>query len=256
MTAVAAVARPRASTLDFYGWMALACVATAFLGFVPTYWGPLAAGKFAANPIVHIHGLVMFSWTLFAFFQASLVSAGKVALHRAVGLVGISLATLVTTVAVLAALNSLRSDMAAGGGREAEAFLIVPLSVIVPFAALVALAIANIRRPEAHKRLMLAATISLLNAPVARPLLTWVWPVDPPPVWINIPACYLSYVLFVPALAHDWRTRGAPHRVYLIAIPIMAVLAAAVVPISGTAAWHEIARGFASLAGAFPERPA
>src|SRR5690242_17320580 len=64
----------------FYAWMAAACVATAFLGFIPTYWQPLAAGKFVANPIVHVHGFVMFSWTLFALVQTSLVPSGRVAL--------------------------------------------------------------------------------------------------------------------------------------------------------------------------------
>ena len=41
----------------FYVYMALACVAVAFLGFAPTYWVPMAKGTFRANPIVHIHGL-------------------------------------------------------------------------------------------------------------------------------------------------------------------------------------------------------
>jgi hypothetical protein len=40
--------------------------------------------------------------------------------------------------------------------------------------------VANTSRPERHKRLMLLATVSLLNAPVARPLLVWVWPLQPP----------------------------------------------------------------------------
>src|SRR6185437_14380779 len=51
-----AVAKPLIA-VDFYTLMALACVATAFLGFIPTYWTPLMAGQFSAHPVVHMHGI-------------------------------------------------------------------------------------------------------------------------------------------------------------------------------------------------------
>jgi hypothetical protein len=237
---------------DLYTWTALGCVLTAFLGFLPTFWMPLSAGKFAANPVVFMHGIGFFTWTLFALFQTSLVPGGRVSLHREVGLAGISFATLLTVLGLLAALNSLQSGIAAGQAHGAEAFLIVPLTVIVPFAVLIAFAIANIRRPEFHKRLMLLATISVLNAPVARPLIVWVFKLPPTqqlPVWIDVPACYLSYLLIVPALIHDWRTRGRIHPVYLIAVPILLIVPLAVMPISDSAAWHSFAKGFAAMAG-------
>jgi hypothetical protein len=237
---------------DLYSWTALGCVLTAFLGFVPTFWMPVAAGKFAANPVVFMHGIGFFTWTLFALAQTSLVPAGRVALHRSVGLAGISFATLLTMLGLLAALNSLQSGIAAGQAAGAEAFLIVPLTVIVPFAVLFTIAIANIRRPDFHKRLMLLATVSVLNAPVARPLIVWVFKLPPTqqlPVWIDVPACYLSYLLIVPALIYDWRTRGRIHPVYMIAVPIMVLIPLAVMPISDSAAWHGFAKGFAALAG-------
>jgi hypothetical protein len=54
------------------------------------------------------------------------------------------------------------------------------LSGILFFAVVFALAIGAVRRPEAHKRLMLLATISLLDAPVARWFLTFLAPPGPP----------------------------------------------------------------------------
>ena len=247
-----AVARPWIAT-DFYTWMAVACILTAFLGFIPTYWTPLAAGQFSAHPVVHMHGIAFFSWTIFALVQTSLVPAGRVALHRSVGLAGISIATLLTVLGLLAALNSLLDGFADGHVYDGEAFLIVPLSIIATFAVLFTLAIANIKRPEIHKRLMLLATISVLNAPVARPLLTWVWPLsgptDVPPVWINVPACWLSYLLIVAAMIYDWRTRGRVHNVYLVAFPVLVLLAYAVIPISETTGWHVFASHYAQLAG-------
>jgi hypothetical protein len=51
---------------------------------------------------------------------------------------------------------------------------------MLTFAVLFIAAVAKTSRPERHKRMMLLATVSLLNAPVARPLLAWVWPLQPP----------------------------------------------------------------------------
>ena len=255
MAAITSGAPARTGVGTFYTWMAVACVATAFLGFVPTYFQPLASGAFKANPVVHLHGMVFFGWTLFALVQASLVPAGRVALHRSVGMAGISLATLLVVLGTLASLNSLRTAVATGYAASGEAFLIVPLSLMATFAVLFAAAVANIDRPEWHKRLMLLATVSLLNAPIARPLLVWVGPTpptSPPPVWINVPACWLSYILVVVAMIHDWRTRGRVHPVYLIGLPVLVFVAWAVIPVSETAAWHGVARGFLALAGRPP----
>ena len=237
---------------DLYSWTALGCVLTAFLGFLPTFWMPLTAGQFKANPVVFMHGIGFFTWTLFALVQTSLVPAGRVLLHRSVGLAGISFATILTMLGFLAALNSLQSGIAAHQAAGAEAFLIVPLTVIVTFAVLFIFAISNIRRPEFHKRLMLLATISVLNAPVARPLIVWVWklpPTDQLPVWIDVPATYLSYLLILPALFFDWRKNGRIHPVYMIAVPILVLIPLVAMPISDSAAWHSFAKGFAAVAG-------
>ncbi len=156
---------------DLYSWTALGCVLTAFLGFIPTFWMPVAAGQFKANPVVFMHGIGFFTWTLFALAQTSLVPAGHVAVHRAVGLAGISFATVLTMLGLLAALNSLQSGIAgcrSGCSGMREAFLDRAPDRDRPVCSAVqAFAISNIRRPEFHKRLMLLATISVLNVPVA-----------------------------------------------------------------------------------------
>jgi hypothetical protein len=63
----------------FHVWMAAVFVLVAFGGFTPTYWAPLASGRFHAPPIAHIHGLLLFSWTLFYFAQTAWVASGRVA---------------------------------------------------------------------------------------------------------------------------------------------------------------------------------
>ena len=256
MTAIATGAPTRVKLGSFYTWMSLVIVLIAFLGFTPTYWQPLAAGTFRANPVVHLHGVVFFAWTLFLLVQSTLPSSGRMHLHRGLGMIGISLATLMVMLALLTALNSLKTAVALNAAHAGESFLIVPLVGIATFAVLMAFAFANIPRPEVHKRLILVATISILGAPAARPVLTWIMniPPGPPPVeinWINVPLL----LLVVTGAVYDWRTRGRPHPVYLITLPILLFLTWVVIPISETAAWHGVARDFLALAGTAPVPP-
>ncbi len=258
MTAITADAQSRAKgRLSFYSWMGLAFIATAFLGFVPTYWQPLAAGKFAANPVVHLHGLIFFSWTLFFFYQTTLPPTGQVARHRAVGLIGISLATVMTLLGVLAALNSLTNAVALGAASAGEAFTLVPLHAIAFFATVMVIALANIRRPEIHKRLLLVATAAILTAPIARPFLAWVFhfPPGPPPVWFTVWPNGLSDLFILAAMAYDWRSRGRVHPAYLWAGGALLATQLLTLPVSETAAWHALARDFLQLAGHTPARP-
>ena len=93
----------------FYVYMAMSCVAVAFIGFVPTYWIPVAKGVVEARPITHLHGLLFFSWTLFYVLEAWLAASGRIARHRAIGMIGISLATAMTIVGTVVTVISTRA---------------------------------------------------------------------------------------------------------------------------------------------------
>jgi hypothetical protein len=257
MTAVAGDAgRAAGLRADFYTWMFLACLLTAFLGFIPTFWQPLAAGQFKANPVVFFHGVGFFSWTVFALYQASLVPVRNIALHRAVGLAGISFATALVLFGCLAALNSLHTGMAQGQAAGAEAFLIVPIYTIATFAAFVIWAIANIRRPEWHKRAMLLATITVLGAPVARPLIVFVYkfpPTEQLPVWLGVPSSIVGWILVAAGMTWDWRTHGKVHPAWLIGGAVLVLAPVLAIPVADTQMWHNLARAYAALAGVAPK---
>jgi hypothetical protein len=247
-----ATVRAQAKSDQFYFHMALGCVAVAFLGFAPTYWMPLATGAFRASPVVHVHGLTFFAWTLFYAYQVRLASSGRVARHRSVGLIGVSFATAMTIFGTLIAINSMKSAAALNMADAGRAFAIVPLSSIVLFAVLVAFALGNVRRPDWHKRLMLMAALSILDAPIARWFMVALAPpgaVGPPPVAVDIGPSVVAAVLMVVAIAHDWRQRGRPHPAYVVAGGAFAALKVLQVPISATAAWQAVAGGVLALAG-------
>ena len=238
-------------TRYFYFYMSLSCAAVAFLGFAPTYWLPIASGTFKANPIVHIHGMVFFCWVLFFSFQTWLAASGRVVRHRAIGMAGISFATAMTIFGTLAAINTMKTAASLGLKDEGIAFTIVPLSGILFFAVVFALAIGAVRRPEAHKRLMLLATISLLDAPVARWFLTFLappGPPGPPPRRSYDSSCLCR--LSATRSRHHLRlahTRTPPiHYVFggaaLVALKLLNL------PLSATPFWHSLAGGILALA--------
>jgi hypothetical protein len=158
----------RAKVRYFYVWMAAVCALVAFGAFAPTYWLQLPAGTFVGPPLLHGHGTLFSAWTLLLPSQTLLAANGRLEHHRAGGLAGISLATAMVVIGLAAAILTLTSGLASGYGDLSRAFLIPPVSGMVLSGGLFIAAIANIRRPEAHKRLMLLATISLLQAAMAR----------------------------------------------------------------------------------------
>lgn len=78
-------------TARFHFRMAMVFVVIAFGGFTPTYWAAVASGTFAAPPIVHVRGALLFSWTLLYLIQTALVASGRTTRHQALGLFGIAL---------------------------------------------------------------------------------------------------------------------------------------------------------------------
>jgi hypothetical protein len=235
----------------FYFHMALACMAVAFLGFAPTYWLPLASGSFASTPVVHFHGMLFFTWTLYVAFQTWLAASGRTARHRSLGVIGVSLATAMTIFGFLVAVNAMKRSAAMGQLDAGVAFAIVPLSGILFFAVVFGLAIAKTRQPETHKRLMLLAAISILDAAVARWFLTFLappGPLGPPPVPVTIGPAMVAYLLLVVAIVADWRRCGRPHPVYIYGGAALLAVKLLNWPISTTAAWHSFAGGILALA--------
>jgi len=231
--------------------MALACAATAFLGFAPTYWAPLARGAFSASPVIHFHGLLFFTWSLYFVIQTWLAASGRVVNHRAIGIVGVSLATAMTIFGFLASVHVMQHSAALGQKEAGIAFSIVPMSGIAFFAVVFVLGIVNTRRPEVHKRLMLLAAVSILDAAIARWFLTFLappGPPGPPPVPVTIAPAVVAALLLVVAMVRDWRTEGRVHPVYIYGT--LAMLAVKVLnwPVSETATWHSFAGGILALA--------
>jgi hypothetical protein len=250
VSAQAGVARPVAVTSGhrFYVRMAAVCLAVAVVGFSPTYWVPLFRGTLAVPAISHVHATVFYGWTALFLVQTWLIGHRRFSRHRELGVFGVALATAMIFVGMAAAVVSLKQSTADGFGPAAKAFTIVPVSAILFFAALFTVALLQVRRLETHKRLMLVATVSLLQAAVGRwfvlflaPASVGGAPVSPPPVFVTIMPGLVSDLLIVAAMTYDRRTIGRVHPVYWIAGGALVALQVLRVPMSTTAAWTQVA---------------
>src|SRR5579859_3796031 len=106
--------------------MAILMLATVFLGFARTYY---LAGIFHAplpSLIVHIHGAAFTCWILLLVTQTSLVSAGRVDIHRRLGVAGFLLACAMVVLGVLTATGALARGFAFPG-MDAKTLYAVPM---------------------------------------------------------------------------------------------------------------------------------
>ncbi len=249
----------RDTSRQFYVWMSGTCLSIAVLGFVPTYFVPIAQGTFAAEPVVHVHGMILFAWVTMLFTQSLLVARGHVLAHRSWGMLGISIATAMVFITIT--IVSLRIAQSSAPGQPPElaravrAFEWPIISELLFFTPVFVLAVVWVRRPETHKRLMLLATISMMGAPIGRWFRVFLAPPAAaqqdtvPPVFVLVPPSLVDNLLILVAIFYDWRTRGRPHPVYLAGGAALLLLELTAVPVAGTPAWQAVATAIGHLAG-------
>jgi hypothetical protein len=244
----------RSAARRFHLVMAGVFVLIAFGGFTPSYWLRLAGGNFHPPPIMHIHGILLFSWTLFYFLQTAWVAAGRTPTHRAWGMAGIALFSVMICSIIVLRITIIRLDDARGFGDASRRFSAVTFCALPVMIGFFAVAIAKVRRPEVHKRLMFILMTGLMIPAIARVFLAVLAPPGaqdggPPPPWVSIPPGFVAYLLIAAAMLYDWRTRGRPHLVYVYGGLVLMLANVAAVLIAGTTTWMHTARYLQSLAG-------
>lgn len=224
----------------FFSGMAIALLLAVFLGFAQTYY---LAGVFNAplpSRILHFHGAAFSCWILLLVTQTSLVSAGRVDIHRRLGIAGFLLACLMVVLGVLAASDAL-AHRPSPSGIDPKIFYIVPITDMLIFSVLIAFAFRMRSNAAAHKRLIMIATVSLMIAAIAR------WPIafshrNP------LRAALISWVFLLSLMAYDyWSTRKV-HRATLYATVFLIFIQMVRFPIAHTSAWQSFATWAQSLA--------
>jgi FtsH-binding integral membrane protein len=217
----------------FFSGVAFLVLATVVAGFARTYY---LAGVFHAplpSLIIHLHAAAFSCWVLLLIAQTSLVSAGRVDIHRRLGIAGFCLGGLMVILGTMAATDSL---VRKGGpvGRDVQAFYIVPITDMVFFAVVLFLALRKRRDSAAYKRLILVATNSLMIAAVARIPIGFSFR----NVFI---ASILSDIFLLALVVYDLWSTHKIHRVTLWAGGFLVLMQQIRLPIAKTVAWHNFA---------------
>lgn len=234
-TPVIRLQRPLKPTWDrlFFAGMAVILWATVLVGFSKTYF---MAGMVRAplpNVLIHIHGAAFTAWMLLLVVQIAFISTRRLHWHKRLGLAGFGLAILMVVLGVLAATDAMRRG-AGPLGLDAKTFYIVPISDMLVFSTLVFFAYRLRFKPAAHKRLILIASIALMDAAVGR------WPLPyfqaHPPMQDLVPFGFLFVLMAYDLLSLrrvQWSTLWAS--IFLIAVHLVRV------PLGLTPTWHAFA---------------
>jgi hypothetical protein len=245
MTQAIARQAPGSAERYFYSGMALALLAAVFVGFAPTFflkpWFPEHQHLAAPEPVFLVHGAFFAAWFVLLAAQPLLVAGGNLAMHRRLGKWGATLAVAMVVLGVVGALVAARRPGGfIGVPLPPLQFLVVPFAALLLFVLFAGLAFARRRDAQSHKRLMLLASISMVEAAVARFPLAFLTAPSPVPFFQAFELLTLLFLL--PMVAWDLLSRGRLHAVTLwgglaivAAMPLRAVVGA-------TEGWQGAAR--------------
>ncbi len=239
MTADVVQKVPASLERRFFACMALAILSSVILGFSRSFflrsWFPEVAARTPQETFFYFHGAVFAAWFALLIVQVTLVAKRRLDLHRKLGWFGAILSLAMIIMGVAGAIIAARRPTGFHGiPMPGQQFMIIPIGDMALFALFVGLAIAQRSNPQAHKRLMLVASISILTAAIAR------WPfaimAGGPPVFFGLTDLFL-----VPLVAWDLATRRRLHPVTLWGGLLLIVSQPLRLVLSGTETWSRIA---------------
>jgi len=220
--------------------MSLLLLTTVLVGFAKSYF---LAGLVRAplpNKVIHVHAALFSSWILLLIAQAAFISAKRFDLHRKFGQFGFGLACGMSVVGVMAATDSMtRIKMV--GSIDMRTFYAVPLFDIIVFAVLIFCAYRWRHDPPTHKRLILIASITIVDAATGRDPLTRITQLP----YLNNVFTQLYTILLA---GFDLWYLKRIHRATLIAGTFSIVMLLIAVPIGRTGPWIAFANWMLSIA--------
>lgn len=234
----------------FFVNYAVVCLAIAVLGFLPSFWLPVGTARYGDSGMVLAHGLVFTAWPLLFLWQTVQVERGRIANHRAWGVAGVSLATMMLLVGISTVEAQLTDRLAFGYGDRARAFAIAPLTNILLFFALFVAAVGRVRRPDWHKRLMMCASAVVLVPAFARIFFFLVdgRPLGPPPLnappgtpeLVLRPGGAVLVLMLTAALIDRRRRYGALHPAWIWGIGSFTAVSFGRIPFARTDGWYAL----------------
>lgn len=198
--------------------MAWLLVVVAVAGFAPRSVA-IVRGMMPMPPlVVHLHAAVMASWVSLLAVQATLALMGRIDLHRKWGMASLLVGPLVLTMLIAITISRQNAAYGTPAGPIVNNILFVQIRAIVLFPLFFIWALrARVSDPQTHKRMILLATLMLLDAAIAR--MSWL-------PFNQFPRDYLAIHLYllllvVPALVYDLVRLRRIHRAWIWGLALM-----------------------------------
>ncbi len=235
------VSRP-ATDQWLYVAMAVVFLIVALLGFLPTSTELIAQVRSGDVPppplILHAHAVLMSAWLVLLLVQAMLMAQGHARVHRRLGVTSMVLASMMVATMIAVVMHrfellallpaDLNATEVAQANQMAFNLTLINAGSVLLFPVLYLWAVfARRRDPEAHKRLMILATVVLMSPAIGR--MVAVHPVLPDFGLNGADARHLYLILLlVPVLARDTIRSGSPHRAYWLGfVPVVVYMTVA-----------------------------
>lgn len=213
-------------------------LAFVLVGFAPSFYlRPL----FTTRPLpvyLYVHGVVLTAWFVLVFVQTCLVAAHRTDLHRRLGIAGVFDAGLVVLLSVFVTIKAIARYIAAGVNPAEIQFIVIgDLVSLAVFSTMIVTGVRMRRRPDWHKRIMMASCIIIIGPAIARL----------ERVGLAVPVPVVLLLLLMALVLYDFISLRRLHRATLWSSLVIIVALAAILSVAGTATGQAIVNALQSL---------
>lgn len=206
-----------------------------FVGFSPTFF--LRGGEQPPlTPLVVLHGVVFSGWMVAYVLQAALIASRRREWHKRLGYAFTALGVAMIVLGLKTAIEAVRRGAGGTADLDPATFMVIPFFDFVLFAGFLWAGYYWRRSAEAHKRLMLLATIDVSGPAIARMAMHASSPTFNQhfPMW-----AFAGMMLFIAVgCVYDLLTRRRPHQAYLWGALVLTVSGPVRFTLGDTTAWH------------------
>jgi|SRR6185295_11700486 len=165
----------------FFPVVSSALLAGLMIGFAKTFFLRRLFDVPLMPPYLYVHGIVLTTWFALVVAQTWLVAAHRTELHRRLGIATVVVAVLVIPISAFVVVHA--AQRAQGAITPLLRLEVVgDLLSLVWFAGFVAAGVYFRRRPDVHKRFMVASCFTIYGPVFARFEIVYGLPVPPPTV--------------------------------------------------------------------------
>ena len=148
-------------------YVSIALLVIVLVGFSPTLYLRAFFDVPDIPLYVYGHGAALTAWFIWFCVQTTAVNYGRVALHRRLGVVGITIGILVILSGTISAMGLAPRLLEKYGNIDSDFFRITGvvwgnIGMMVAFTGFLVAAVLNRRKSEIHKRLMYLASIGII----------------------------------------------------------------------------------------------